>query len=68
MNRTIDTNIWPDSRNQAPARIRRQVFQVLTATLLSLVLLLALSVWAPASAASRIKDISEFEGVRDNML
>ena len=68
MNRTIDTNIWPDSRNQAPARIRRQVFQVLTATLLSLVLLLALSVWASASAASRIKDISEFEGVRDNML
>ncbi|MCK5546781.1 MAG: flagellar basal body P-ring protein FlgI [Rhodospirillaceae bacterium] len=60
--------MWPDSRNQAPARIRRQVFQVLTASLLSLFLLLILSVWAPANASSRIKDISEFEGVRDNML
>ncbi|MCK5546370.1 MAG: flagellar basal body P-ring protein FlgI [Rhodospirillaceae bacterium] len=68
MNRTIDTNIWPDSRNQGPARIWRQVFQVLSAALLSLFLLLILSVWAPANAASRIKDISEFEGVRDNML
>ena len=68
MNRTIDTNIWPDSQNQGPARIWRQVFQVLSAALLSLFLLLILSVWAPANAASRIKDISEFEGVRDNML
>ena len=68
MNRTVDTNIWPDSRHRTPARIRRQVFQVLGAAILSLAVLLALSVWAPASAASRIKDISEFEGVRDNML
>ena len=68
MNRTVDTNIWPDSRYRTPARIRRQVFQVLGAAILSLAVLLALSVWAPASAASRIKDISEFEGVRDNML
>ncbi len=68
MNRTINTNIWPDSRNQAPARIRRQVFQVLSAALLSLSFLLILSILAPANAASRIKDISEFEGVRDNML
>lgn len=68
MSRTINTNIWPDSRYKTPARIRVQVLQVLTATILSLALLLALSIWAPASAASRIKDISEFEGVRDNML
>ncbi|MCK4940054.1 MAG: flagellar basal body P-ring protein FlgI, partial [Rhodospirillaceae bacterium] len=68
MNRIVDTNIWPDSRYRTPARIRRQVFQVLGAAILSLAVLLALSVWAPASAASRIKDISEFEGVRDNML
>lgn len=68
MNRTFDTNMWPDSRYRTPRRVRRQVFQVLTATLLSLALLLALSVLAPANAASRIKDISNFEGVRDNML
>ncbi|MCK5444946.1 MAG: flagellar basal body P-ring protein FlgI [Rhodospirillaceae bacterium] len=64
--------IWPQSDAAiAPTfagRLRRQVVQVLVAGTVSLALLVALSIWAPASAASRIKDIADFEGVRDNML
>lgn len=72
MNRTMNMNIWQQASTAiAPkiaSRLRRQVVQVLVAGMLSLTLLIALSVWAPASAASRIKDIADFEGVRDNML
>ncbi|MDB5474795.1 MAG: fglI [Phenylobacterium sp.] len=43
--------------------IMRQIFQVLCAALATLALTAA-----PAAAKSRIKDIVDFEGVRDNML
>jgi flagellar P-ring protein precursor FlgI len=43
--------------------IMRQIFQVLCAALATLALTVA-----PAAAKSRIKDIVDFEGVRDNML
>ncbi len=49
-------------------KIRRQVAQVIVAGLVALGVLVVLAALAPAQASSRIKDIVEFEGVRENML
>lgn len=50
------------------AKERRMVAQALTAGLASLLMLVLLAWASPANAQSRIKDIVDFEGVRDNML
>lgn len=49
--------------------LSRQMFaQSISSTIIALVVLFALAWAAPANAASRIKDIVDVEGVRDNML
>lgn len=52
----------------AAAKARRMFAQALTAGLTSLLVLVLLAWASPANAQSRIKDIVDFEGVRDNML
>jgi len=56
----------PQDANAAPAR--RMFTEALSAGLVSLIVLVLLAWASPANAASRIKDIVDFEGVRDNML
>ena len=59
----------PTGHRPSLAPKSRQVFiQALSAGFASLVLLLLLAWATPANAASRIKDVVDFEGVRDNML
>lgn len=72
MNRTITfkgLNGLPGMSPQpAPSMGRQNFAQAMLAGLASLIIL-ALVAWAsPAHAQSRIKDIVDFEGVRDNML
>lgn len=55
----LDHNISSGNRN-------RQLLEALGALLVAAVLLVALAL--PANAASRIKDIVDFQGVRENML
>lgn len=50
------------------ARTRRLFIQAVGAGLAGLVLLVLLAWAAPAGASSRIKDVVDFESVRDNML
>jgi len=50
------------------SKTRQMFIQALSAGLASLLVLMLLAWAAPASAASRIKDVVDFEGVRDNML
>jgi len=52
----------------ASTSVRRMLAEALTAGLFSLIVLIFLSWSNAAHAASRIKDIVDFEGVRDNML
>ena len=56
--------------HNAPSRgnCARTVREVLTAGFASILVLLVLAWASPANAASRIKDIVDVEGVRDNML
>lgn len=51
-----------------PRKPRHMFFRALSAGFTSLVVLVVLSWASSASAASRIKDVVDFEGVRDNML
>lgn len=59
----------PGTPHVSPISKGRQVFvQAVTAGLASLLMLVLLAWASPANAQSRIKDIVDFEGVRDNML
>ncbi len=49
-------------------RATAHIFLAKTVKLLTAVALLVTLIAAPAQAASRIKDIADFEGIRDNML
>ena len=72
MNRTITfkgLNGLPGIPSQQPPNACRRVFaEALTAGFLSLLMLVLLAWASPANAQSRIKDVVDFEGVRDNML
>lgn len=70
MNRAIafETQDQGLSRTPRVTALRRMFAQALTAGFVSLVVLVLLAWASPAGAASRIKDIVDFEGVRDNML
>lgn len=50
------------------AQTRVMFWQALSAGMVSLLILILLAWASPANASSRIKDIVDFEGVRDNML
>ena len=52
----------------SPTKDRQMFVEAVTAGLISLVMLFMLAWASPAHAQSRIKDIVDFEGVRDNML
>lgn len=64
MNRAIA--IWKS--NGSTPKTRQMLMQSISAALACLAILMALAWASPANAASRIKDVVDFEGVRDNML
>lgn len=73
MNRAIsledpDQGLGGLSHDAHAAPARRMFKEALTAGLVSLIVLVLLAWASPVNAASRIKDIVDFEGVRDNML
>ncbi len=55
-------------KTPAAQKTRLMFVQALGAGLVGLLLLLLVAMTSPANAASRIKDVVDFEGVRDNML
>ena len=55
-------------KTPAAQKTRLMFVQALGAGLAGLLLLLLVALTSPANAASRIKDVVDFEGVRDNML
>jgi len=55
-------------KTPAAQKTRLMFVQALGAGLAGLLLLLLVAMTSPANAASRIKDVVDFEGVRDNML
>lgn len=55
-------------KTPAAQKTRLMFVQALGAGLAGLLLLLVVALTSPANAASRIKDVVDFEGVRDNML
>jgi len=55
-------------KTPAAQKTRLMFVQALGAGLAGLILLLLVALTSPANAASRIKDVVDFEGVRDNML
>ena len=61
---TMTTNAYQTSVTS----LRRMFLQSLAASLISLLLLAVIAVSTANAAPSRIKDIADFQGVRDNML
>ena len=69
MNATIAIKDLNGQSSTSRAAKCRQVFaQAVVAGMVSLIMLVLVAWASPASAQSRIKDIVDVEGVRDNML
>lgn len=65
----MNTNTMTSNDYQTSvSSLRRMFLQSLAASLISLLLLVIVAVSAASAAPSRIKDIADFQGVRDNML
>ena len=65
---TLPKTARNDDKTPTALKTRLMSVQALGAGLVSLVVLLLVALSTPANAASRIKDVVDFEGVRDNML
>jgi len=65
---TLPETARNDDKTPTALKTRLMFVQALGAGLVGLVVLLLVALSTPANAASRIKDVVDFEGVRDNML